>query len=149
MNIMRTIAIPALGLLAFLPQGRLLADHDHGYHGYRGNVHVQRNYYYGARPYYTYGWYRPWYRPWGGPSVSVTYIRQPAVVYDNDYGTLYRGRSLTTDVQIALAKRGYYRGPIDGDIGPASRAAIRAYQVDRGLLVTGRIDGALIRALKL
>jgi peptidoglycan hydrolase-like protein with peptidoglycan-binding domain len=53
------------------------------------------------------------------------------------------------EVQIALAKRGYYHGPIDGDVGPGSRAAIRAYQADRRLRVTGRIDGDLIRALKI
>jgi hypothetical protein len=57
--------------------------------------------------------------------------------------------SVEVSVQRALAKKGYYGGPIDGDIGPGSRAAIRAYQVDRGLPVTGRIDGPLLKSLHL
>ena len=55
--------------------------------------------------------------------------------------------SLAADVQSALKRRGYYKGPVDGDIGPASRSAIRAYQSDRGLTVTGRVDRSLLRAL--
>jgi peptidoglycan hydrolase-like protein with peptidoglycan-binding domain len=57
--------------------------------------------------------------------------------------------SVEADVQAALARRGYYGGPVDGDIGPQSRAAIRAFQVDRGLPVTGHIDRALLRSLHL
>jgi peptidoglycan hydrolase-like protein with peptidoglycan-binding domain len=51
------------------------------------------------------------------------------------------------DVQRELRRRGYYHGPIDGDVGPGTRAAIRAYQNDRGFAVTGRIDRSLLRAL--
>jgi peptidoglycan hydrolase-like protein with peptidoglycan-binding domain len=51
------------------------------------------------------------------------------------------------DVQQALRRRGYYHGSIDGDAGPGTRGAIRAYQDDRGLAVTGRIDAALVRSL--
>ncbi|MDQ3620938.1 MAG: peptidoglycan-binding protein [Verrucomicrobiota bacterium] len=52
-------------------------------------------------------------------------------------------RSLEIDVQMALRRAGYYRGPIDGAIGPGSRNAIREFQVDNGLAVTGRIDRGL------
>jgi membrane-bound lytic murein transglycosylase B len=54
----------------------------------------------------------------------------------------------TTGVQSALTKRGYYRGPIDGIIGAASRRAIRAFQTDQGLPVTGLIDRKLLTALQ-
>jgi peptidoglycan hydrolase-like protein with peptidoglycan-binding domain len=57
------------------------------------------------------------------------------------------GGGLAADVQVALRKRGYYRGPIDGSIGPASRGGIRAYQANRGLYITGRIDRTLLRSL--
>jgi hypothetical protein len=57
--------------------------------------------------------------------------------------------SVEVDVQRELAKRGYYGGVIDGDIGPRTRAAIRTYQVDKGLPVTGVIDGSLLRSLRL
>lgn len=52
-------------------------------------------------------------------------------------------------VQDALAQAGYYRGEIDGIIGPASREAIANYQRDHGLSVTGYINDALIGKLGL
>jgi Putative peptidoglycan-binding domain-containing protein len=52
-------------------------------------------------------------------------------------------------VQSALDKRGYYRGPIDGVIGAGSRRAIRSFQTDQGLPVTGSIDRKLIKALRI
>jgi peptidoglycan hydrolase-like protein with peptidoglycan-binding domain len=52
-------------------------------------------------------------------------------------------------VQSALTKRGYYRGSIDGVIGASSRRAIRTFQADQGLPVTGLIDRKLISALQL
>src|SRR5262245_6737879 len=42
--------------------------------------------------------------------------------------------------QRQLKERGYYTGPVDGVIGPATENALRAYQRDRGLKVTGRLD---------
>jgi len=57
--------------------------------------------------------------------------------------------SLEASVQRELARRGYYGGVIDGDIGPRSRASIRVYQVDKGLPVSGRIDTPLLRSLGL
>ena len=41
------------------------------------------------------------------------------------------------DIQSALHNSGYYHGPIDGQIGPASRQAIRDFQSDQGLKVDG------------
>jgi peptidoglycan hydrolase-like protein with peptidoglycan-binding domain len=38
---------------------------------------------------------------------------------------------------------------VDGMNGPMTQAAIRAYQLDRGLPVTGRIDALLISDLGL
>jgi peptidoglycan lytic transglycosylase len=39
-----------------------------------------------------------------------------------------------------LARRGYYRGDIDGLYGPGTEFALRAYQARVGLAVTGRLD---------
>ena len=55
--------------------------------------------------------------------------------------------SYEADVQRALKRRGYYYGDVDGDIGPQSRAAIREYQADHRLAITGRVDGSLLRSL--
>jgi len=50
-------------------------------------------------------------------------------------------------VQRKLKRLGYYDGGIDGDIGPATRRAIRGYQEENGLEITGRIDRSLLRSL--
>ncbi len=60
-----------------------------------------------------------------------------------------RNDSMEASIQLALARNGYYRGPIDGNIGPMSRRAIANYQADRGLRVTGYPDGNLLNALGL
>jgi peptidoglycan hydrolase-like protein with peptidoglycan-binding domain len=52
-------------------------------------------------------------------------------------------------VQENLRRLGYYKGMVDGISGPATRNAIRAYQVDRGLPVTGRLDRELLQDLGL
>lgn len=101
-----------------------------------------------AYPYYGYGAYH--YRPYYSRPVVV----QPYPVY-RYYGPaytapVYRGyevSDLNERVQLSLARKGYYNGEIDGDIGPATRSAIRAYQIDRDLPVSGTIDGSLIRSL--
>jgi len=49
--------------------------------------------------------------------------------------------------QRQLKERGYYTGPVDGVIGPATENALRAYQRDRGLNVTGRLDSPTVRSL--
>lgn len=105
-------------------------------------------YRYGA-PYYGYGYgFYPGYSYYSGPSVDLSYTTDPG------NGYYYRGDSpsngdsqLAEDVQRALAKRGYYHGAIDGDVGPGTRGAIREYQYRNHLEVTGRIDLALLRAL--
>lgn len=89
-----------------------------------------------------------------GPPNTSYYDRQPGVTYyrtrESYYGgPSYRSNSIDVAVQRSLARRGYYHGPIDGDIGPASRRAIARYQDDRGLRVTGSIDSSLLRSLDL
>ncbi len=101
--------------------------------------------YYGA-PYYAGGYYQPYYY---GPR-AVVYAAPRPVYVDRRPVYVERGaRSTAEEVQRELAKRGYYGGVIDGQVGGRTRAAIRAYQVDRGLPVTGRVDGNLLRSLRL
>ena len=49
--------------------------------------------------------------------------------------------------QQRLKDRGYYAGPVDGAMGPRTTAALRAYQRDHGLSVTGRLDSPTASAL--
>ncbi len=118
-----------------------------------------------ARPYcygrsYGYGGYYGGYYPYsygyggygyGYPSVSFSYTSVPSTAcYRSAPASSYNsGGSLEADVQRQLRRLGYYDGAIDGDIGPASRSAIRGYQDEHGLEPTGRIDARLLRALGL
>jgi len=60
-----------------------------------------------------------------------------------------RSNSLEAAVQLALARNGYYNGPIDGDLGSRSRRAIANYQQDRGLRITGYPNSSLLSSLGL
>jgi Putative peptidoglycan binding domain len=73
--------------------------------------------------------------------------------YDYDYSyDNYSARDYSDvilAVQRALVQLGYYHGPVDGVIGPQTEKAIRWFQsVDR-LPVTGEIDSATLRALRI
>ena len=59
------------------------------------------------------------------------------------------GSHLVAQVQEKLRGYGYYRGGVDGLAGTGTRSAIRAYQVDRGIQVTGRVDEELLSDLGL
>ncbi|MDD5495848.1 MAG: peptidoglycan-binding domain-containing protein [Candidatus Omnitrophica bacterium] len=47
------------------------------------------------------------------------------------------GRNI--EVQMALAKAGFYTGPIDGKIGPKSKRAIVEFQKAKGLKPDGKV----------
>ena len=57
------------------------------------------------------------------------------------------GPSLPQAVQRQLSKKGYYKGEIDGQFGPASRSALSNFQRDHNLRETGRIDEPTLDAL--
>ncbi|MEO6741373.1 MAG: peptidoglycan-binding domain-containing protein [Chthoniobacteraceae bacterium] len=109
---------------------------------------------YGGYHHYSHG-YAPSYRPYGyspygyyapGPVVSFNFGSRPSVYSATRYYVPGES-SLESSVQRALRREGYYSGPVDGDIGPRSRSAIRDYQADHGLSATGRIDSRLLRSL--
>ncbi len=53
-------------------------------------------------------------------------------------------RAVVADLQRALAKRGLYKGAIDGISGSRTRAAISAYQKAEGLAVTGEPSAGVL-----
>ena len=57
--------------------------------------------------------------------------------------------SVNLAVQRALAQLGYYHGPVDGVVGPQTEKAIRWFQSVDSLPVTGEIDSATLRALRI
>jgi Putative peptidoglycan binding domain len=102
----------------------------HGNHGWVSRSFYGYGYGYGY-PYYSY----PYYYDYGAyPTVYRGYVA-------NDY------YALAVWVQKALARRGYYHGPIDGVVGQGTRRAIRGYRADYGLPVSSRIDDELLKAL--
>lgn len=66
-----------------------------------------------------------------------------------DLGNYSQTQSLETAIQTVLANQGYYQGPIDGAVGPATSRAIRNYQRDNRLTPTGTINPALVASMGL
>lgn len=52
-----------------------------------------------------------------------------------------------TSAQRALARQSHDPGPIDGRMGPRTRAALRAFQTQRGLAPNGQLDDATFERL--
>lgn len=50
-------------------------------------------------------------------------------------------------LQTSLRNKGFYRGPIDGSFGARTERAVRQFQRQQGLAVTGVVRGATWRAL--
>ena len=106
-----------------------------------------------------YGWYgNGWYDidpyPYAyyGYEYPYEYDSGPAyTVYGDSYynGNGNGGGSAGVQVQDELARDGYYRGPVDGIVGPMTEAAIAAYQRDNGLRVTGTINHSLLASMGL
>jgi hypothetical protein len=99
--------------------------------------------------YYPYDYYPNNYSPYGYDSG----------VYDEDNAEYYgRGAYDSSDqytdqttaaVQARLARDGYYRGNIDGILGPETRRAILSFQSDHGLRVTGNLTRETLSTLGL
>jgi putative peptidoglycan binding protein len=105
----------------------------------------------------------PWY-PYGYPydyyaDDYYQYQYEPGVYEGDDadyYGQgAYESSDQSTDstiiaaAQEQLARRRYYRGEIDGILGPETRRAIMSYQSDHGLRATGRLNMDMLHALGL
>jgi hypothetical protein len=85
-----------------------------------------------------------WFPAWGY-SPSAQYY-----AYD---GPIYVGQhaeppdKVIADVQAVLQQMGYYKGEVDGLLGPMTREALAAYQADQGLTQTAAIDEPTLDAL--
>ena len=114
--------------------------HDSGwYHSHYGNVVLIAGGYY----FFNNGY---WFPAWGyNPSAQY-------YAYD---GPIYVGQhaeppdKVIADSQALLQQMGYYRGEVDGLLGPLTREALTAYQTDNGLTVTAAIDQPTLDSLGL
>jgi len=75
----------------------------------------------------------------GGPLAGTPYEAAPPDVQHN----------VVISAQVALARRGLYRGEIDGVYGTAMELSLRAYQARTRLPITGRLDLETLAALRL
>jgi N-acetylmuramoyl-L-alanine amidase len=74
------------------------------------------------------------------PGLPDPWIREVFI------GTLFPIEDLR-GVQQRLANLGFYDGAVDGVLGPATAAAIRVFQTEQQLDVTGAADASLAEAL--
>ena len=51
------------------------------------------------------------------------------------------------EIQRALKEKGFPAGPIDGDFGPSTHAAVVSFQASRGLVIDGEVGQKTARAL--
>jgi len=85
-----------------------------------------------------------WYPAWGYDPGAEYYA------YDAPIYVGHRAEPpdrVIADVQAELQEMGYYRGEVDGLLGPLTREAITAYQADQGLTVTAVIDEPTLDSL--
>jgi hypothetical protein len=115
---------------------------------YYANYSGSRSYPYSGSPYSNWGYgissgYHP-YSYWGGYPYSG---------YNNYYSyytpTYGYDASMVAAVQRRLGQLGYYRGVVDGAIGPQTRGAIAAFESRNGLAVDGTISRPLLDTLGL
>src|SRR3982751_2124810 len=78
-----------------------------------------------------------WYPAWGY-SPSEEYYAYDAPIYVGQRAQ--PPDQVIADVQASLQQMGYYRGEVDGLLGPLTREALTAYQGDQGLTTTAAID---------
>jgi peptidoglycan hydrolase-like protein with peptidoglycan-binding domain len=84
------------------------------------------------------------------PAHGSSRDRSDGYYYPDDSTYDSHGRVPTVrHVQLALEEDGYYVGDNRGNFGFETRAAVRRYQRDKGLRITGKIDDTLLRTLRL
>lgn len=66
-----------------------------------------------------------------------------------DAFTIYTAADRIRAAQQALAQQNYYRGPISGQLDDATQRALFEFQIDKGIIATGNLDGRTAQALGL
>ena len=158
--------LPAV-VAALLPFTQSAAGHGmgsfggHGPHGSfqpgfahqgRGHRFFQRRHPFFGFDFVAFGFPYWWYADYGDPFYGYPYYDYADDYAYEDSAQAYDERfwqDLAKKVQSELARRGYYRGQVNGVIDSESQQAIRAFQKAQGLPVTGLIDPRVLKALNL
>jgi peptidoglycan hydrolase-like protein with peptidoglycan-binding domain len=64
-----------------------------------------------------------------------------------DAFTIYTAADRIRAAQQALAQQNYYRGPVTGQLDDATQRALFEFQIDKGIIATGNLDGRTAKAL--
>src|SRR5438874_12958459 len=64
-----------------------------------------------------------------------------------DAFTIYTAADRIRAAQQALTQQNYYRGAINGQLDDATQRALFEFQVDKGIIATGNLDGRTAKAL--
>jgi len=86
-----------------------------------------------------------WYPAYGYDSRYNSYSYDEPIYGYNDLDP----QQVISTVQTKLQRLGYYRYAVDGQMGPATRAAIANYQRDTGISITAAIDEPTLQSLGL
>ena len=86
-----------------------------------------------------------WFPAYGYDPAYNTYAYTEPIYGYNDL----EPAQVIASVQTELQRLGYYRYAVDGQMGPATRAAIANYQRDTGLAITSAIDEPTLQSLGL
>ena len=96
------------------------------------------------------GWYYwdagYWYPAWGYDE-AYDYYPYDGPIYVGDNARPFD--QVVADVQAVLQEQGFYRGEVDGLVGPLTREALAAYQSAEGLPPTAAIDEPTLDSLGL
>src|SRR5215208_811057 len=112
--------------------------HDQGwYHSHYNRVELIAGGYY----FFNNGY---WFPAWGY-SPSEQYYAYDGPIYSGHHAE--PPDKVIADVQGVLQQMGYYKGEVDGLLGPLTREALTAYQGEQGLAQTAAIDEPTLDAL--
>ena len=96
------------------------------------------------------GWYYwdagYWYPAWGYDE-SASYYPYDGPIYVGDNPRPFD--QVVADCQATLQEQGYYKGEVDGLMGPLTREALASFQQDHGLITTAALDQPTLSSLGL
>jgi len=96
------------------------------------------------------GWYYwdagYWYPAWGYDS-AYSYYPYDGPIYVGDNRVPFD--QIVADCQATLQEEGYYKGEVDGLMGPLTREALASFQRDHGLITTAALDQPTLSSLGL
>ena len=115
--------------------------HDQGW--YRSNYGANLSLIGGGWYYWNSGY---WYPAWGYDQ-SAAYYPYDGPIYVGEHARPFD--QIVADVQATLQDQGYYRGEVDGLMGPLTRSALADFQRDHGLISTAALDEPTLASLGL